>query len=88
MNNYSENLMVNYKVLADMLMETCLSGTGQSRMLGRAILESEAMGLDQLQDKVYEYGSRIRERDYEDRHIFVCLVSMLRRMEQQFVYAS
>lgn len=87
MRNNDENFMVNYKVLADMLMETCLGGTGRSWMLGKSLMEADTIGLEQLQDKVYEYGSHIRESDYEDRHIFVCLVLMLRRMEQQMAYA-
>lgn len=87
MINQNEKLMVNDKMLADMLMETCLGGTGQSWLLGKSIMEADTLELEQLQDKVYEYGSHIRESDYEDRHIFVCLVSMLRHMERQVAYA-
>ena len=86
MKKSNEELIVNNVLLADMLMETCLGGTGQSQKLGRAIMEAESIKLEQLQDQVFEYGSHIKESDYEDRSIFVCLVSMLRRMEHQFSF--
>ena len=86
MEKNHENVIVNNSMLADMLMETCLGGTGQSRKLGKAIMESNTIRLEQLQDQVYEYGSHIRETDYEDRSIFVCLVSMLRRIERQLSF--
>ena len=86
MKKSNEELIVNNVLLADMLMETCLGGTGQSQKLGRAIMEAETIILEQLQDQVFEYGSHIKESDYEDRSIFVCLVSMLRRMERQFSF--
>ena len=86
MKKSNEELIVKNVLLADMLMETCLGGTGQSQKLGRAIMEAESIKLEQLQDQVFEYGSHIKESDYEDRSIFVCLVSMLRRMERQFSF--
>ena len=86
MKNCKENLIVNNVLLADMLMETCLGGTGESQKLGKAIMEADTIRLEQLQDQVYEYGSHIKESDYEDRSIFVCLVSMLQRMERQFSF--
>lgn len=86
MKKSNEELIVNNVLLADMLMETCLGGTGQSQKLGRAIMEAESIKLEQLQDQVFEYGSHIKESDYEDRSIFVCLVSMLRRMERQLSF--
>ena len=75
MKKSNEELIVNNVLLADMLMETCLGGTGQSQKLGRAIMEAESIKLEQLQDQVFEYGSHIKESDYEDRSIFVCLFS-------------
>ena len=86
MKKSNEELIVNNVLLADMLMETCLGGTGQSQKLGRAIMEAESIKLEQLQDQVFEYGSHIKESDYEDRSIFVCLVSMLRRIERQLSF--
>lgn len=69
--------------IKDMMMATCMGGTGKSRLLGKNIMESENLGFEQLEDKIFEYGSQIKGREYEDRSIFVCLVSMLRRMEKQ-----
>ena len=86
MEKNHENVIVNNSMMADMLMENCVAGTGESQKIGRTIMETQTIRLEQLQDQVYEYGSHIRETDYEDRSIFVCLVSMLRRIERQLSF--
>lgn len=88
MKYYEENLVVDRTVWASMLMDNTSDESWKNCEIGRMVLQEEDMSFEDLQSQVYEYGSRLKAKDYEGRSIFVCLVSMLRQIEMKLSLAG
>ncbi len=46
-------------------------------LLWRILFETELTDSDLLKDRIYEFGSKVKEQDYLGREVFVCLVALL-----------
>ena len=52
---------------------------GETRivLLWQILFETDMKDTDVLNDRIYRYGSMLREKDYLGREIFLCLVALL-----------
>ena len=46
-------------------------------LLWRILFETELKDVDLLKERIYEFGSNLKEQDYLGREVFVCLVALL-----------
>ena len=46
-------------------------------LLWRILFETEVTDVDLLKERIYKYGSNLKEQDYFGREVFLCLVSFL-----------
>lgn len=53
------------------------------RLLHYIVMNYDRMSLMELQEKVFSYGAMIGEEDLFARKIFLCLLRLLKKMEEQ-----
>lgn len=46
-------------------------------LLWRILFETEIKDTDLLKERIYKFGSNLKEQDYLGREVFVCLVALL-----------
>ena len=46
-------------------------------LLWRILFETELSDVDLLKERIYKFGSNLKEQDYFGREVFVCLVALL-----------
>ena len=46
-------------------------------LLWRILFETELSDVDLLKERIYEFGSNLKEQDYLGRDVSVCLVALL-----------
>ena len=46
-------------------------------LLWRILFETELLDTDLLKERIYEFGSNLKEEDYLGREVFLCLVALL-----------
>jgi len=46
-------------------------------LLWRILFETEITDMDLLKERIYQFGSNLKEQDYIGREVFLCLVTML-----------
>lgn len=72
-----------YKILTDPTMiekkETLLEACPKGRifLLWQILYETEVEDVELLKERIYAFGSKLREEDYWGREVFLCLVAFL-----------
>ena len=51
-------------------------------LLWQILFETDIEDRDLLEDRIFCYGSKLTEKDYVGREIFLCLVMLLKRIER------
>ena len=53
------------------------------KLLWEILFETGLNEVDLLEERVYQYGSMVREQDYIDREIFMGMISLLNTVKNQ-----
>ena len=53
------------------------------RLLHYIVMNYDMMSVQELREKVYEYGAMIKEEDLFARKIFLCLLRLVKKLEKQ-----
>jgi len=72
-----------HRILVDERMEykkeALFSACKESQLvlLWRILFETDIRDTDLLKERIYEFGSNLKEQDYVGREVFLCLVALL-----------
>lgn len=75
--NYLSHILTNEKMgyRKEKLLQECEET--QIVMLYKILFETDIRDTEMLKERIYQYGSSLREQDYMGRELFLCLVAVL-----------
>ena len=59
----------------EMLFKSCQES--QLVLLWRILFETDIQDTELLKERIYKFGSNLKEQDYVGREVFLCLVALL-----------
>ncbi len=75
--NYLYSILLDDKLeyKKEALFKEC--GDSQLVLLWKILYETEITDKELLKERIYEFGSKLKEEDYMGRDVFLCLVALL-----------
>ena len=53
------------------------------KLLWEILFETDVEEIELLEERIYQYGSMLKEQDYLGRDIFLCMIALLHQLKNE-----